>query len=60
MGHPVVTFRKLCMNVYDNFILKVLLLLDVVVVEVDRHLLPLPLVSHVGEDNREAGRKRTL
>ena len=42
------------------FILNVLLLLDVVVVEVDRHLLPPLLVVQVGEDNREAGRERTL
>ena len=60
MGQPVVTFKKICMIVYDNFILNVLLLLDVVVVKVDRHLLLLPLVVQVGDDNREAGREGTL
>ena len=43
VGTPCSHIKKLCMIVYDNFILEVLLLLDVVVVGVDCHL-PLLLV----------------
>ena len=51
VGTPYSHIKKLCMIVFDNFILNILLLLDIVVVKVDRHFLLL-LVVQVGDDNR--------